>query len=69
MVTIVLIIYISVVRYVSRVNGSRYRPAPMPKVKKEKPAAQAKENPAAASANTDELGLEEGGGGDVVEQE
>jgi hypothetical protein len=66
-VTIVLVIFISLVRYVSRVNSGSYFPAPLPKAKKEKAAAQPKEKPAAAAPNTDELGLEEGGG-DVVEE-
>ena len=59
--TIALVIYISLVRYVSRENNRRFRPAPAPKAKKEK--ADAKAKPAAAAPSeapkTDELGLEE----------
>ena len=70
-VTVVLVIYISLVRYVSRSKNRSYGSAPLPKVKKEKPATEAKAKPAAAASNTDELGLEEGGGGgdDVPIQE
>ena len=72
-VTIVVVIYISLVRYVSRVNTRRSRPAPAPKAKKEKAGAGAeitgKEKPAAAAPKTDELGLEEGGDGVTYEEE
>ena len=70
-VTIALVIYISVVRYVSRSNNRRSRPSPAPKAKKEKAVAGAKgkEKPSAAAPKTDELGLEEGGDDVAIEQE
>jgi hypothetical protein len=69
-VTVVLVIYISLVRYVTKVSRSRPRPAPAKKAKKEKPSADAKGKPPAAGApKTDELGLEEGGDDVVVEEE
>ena len=72
MVTIALVVYISLVRFVGRVNDRRssWAPAPAPKAKKEKAGAEAKgkEKPAPAAAKTDELGLEEGGN-DVPMQE
>ena len=58
-VTIVLVIYISLVRYVARLNKSSYHPAPAPRPKKEKVKANALEMPAEPS-KTDDLGLEEG---------
>ena len=73
-VTVAVVIYISLVRYVTRVSRVRSRPTPVKKPKKAKPGAAAKGQPAAATApQTDELGLEEGGGGGgddvVIEQE
>ena len=65
-VTIALVIFISLVRYVSRGDSRRSHYAPAPKAKKEKAgaAAKGKEKPAAAAPKTDELGLEESGAGD-----
>ena len=71
-VTIVLVIYISLVRYVARLNNSRYRSAPAPRAKKQKPDIIGKPAPAEAepgSPKTDELGLEEGGDDVAIEQE
>ena len=65
-VTVALVIYISIVRYVSRVNQRRPRPAPKSKPKK---AKVEKAKPAAAAPKTDELGLEEGGDDVPIEQE
>jgi len=69
-VTVAVVIYISLVRYVTRVSRVRSRPAPAKKPKKSKAGADAKGKPAAAPApQTDELGLEEGGGDVPIEQE
>jgi len=68
-VTVAMVIYISIVRFVARGDTRRYRPASMPKVKKEK----AKGKPAAAAPSTasptDDLGLEEGGDDVPIQQE
>ena len=67
-VTIVLVIYISVVRYVTRVNRYGSPLAPPPKAKKVKAEAKAKPAPANAP-QTDELGLEEGGDDVPIQEE
>jgi len=58
-----LVIYITLVRYVARLNRRRSRPAPRAKKQKAdaSAAAGAKSKPAAAAKTpkTDELGLEE----------
>ena len=70
-VTIALVIYISLVRYVGRLNNRGYRSAPPPKAKKKKAAPEAAAAPAAPAGapKTDELGLEEAGEGEVVHEE
>ena len=66
-VTIALVIFISLVRNVSRGKSQRFSPSPAPKAKKVK--ADAKVKPAAAVSNTDDLGLEEGGDDVPIQEE
>ena len=65
--TVAVVVYISLVRFVGRLNSrASFRPAPAKKAKKQKAGAEAKGQPAAAApgtSKTDELGLEESGGG------
>jgi len=57
-VTVVLLIYVSLVKSVARLNSRKFRPPPMPKMKKAK-AAPAPAPAPAAHDDSDDIGLEE----------